>query len=122
MSESVVTYDAHEYGEYVRHIERYLVLYGVTGWEVHYIHSQLEPGVAASISYNTDARTCIFKLTQSLYREYPCEYRVKALAEHEVLHLLLAPMLHEYSEGEEHSVIERLMSYGGTLDEQEQGG
>jgi len=64
-------------------------------WEVNYSWSDLEidhgeEGILALTAWDLEQRSVTFKLNKEFYHEKPAVWLLKAVAKHEVLHLLLA--------------------------------
>jgi len=103
---------------YIRHFTEKLNL---TDWNIEFEHSQIGDGVSATCWYDTQSRSCLFKLTRSTEGDYNLNTNVAKIALHEVLHLLLGNLLHiaavtqDDTKGltlsEEHAVINKLLKF-----------
>lgn len=113
------TFTGEDFEKFEKHVCKYLEKLQITGWNIQIRHEQIGNGTSADISYNIVSQHACFRLTQTVEYDYPVLQDPKALAKHEVLHLLLATLIWTAARTDdhcaddivahEHNVINRLM-------------
>lgn len=112
-------YTEFDFGVFKQGVDGWMRELGMTEWKYEVKFSQVDSGTSARVSYNCVSKKALFQLSRFVEGEFGMEVDPAALAQHEVLHLLLSDYcwlaakvkddMNDVVVSHEHEIINRLM-------------
>jgi hypothetical protein len=97
-------FKSKEFNEFKAAVVYWLNRFAITGWDILIVHKQIEEGALAQCHYDTVSKNCIFSLTKET-DGFESSMSMNRLALHEVIHLLVADLVHVCTVSEDQEVI-----------------
>jgi hypothetical protein len=113
------TFSNEDFTAFSEAVQYWVCRFGLSEWNVVVEHEQIGDNVQANASYEPKSKQALVRLTKSAEGDYGFQPDMKALALHEVLHLLFsdfcwvaAKAKDDYADvvqSHEHAIINRLV-------------
>jgi len=77
---------------FVRECKKWINKFGLLGWEINYVHEDLDPKARATCTADLDGRLVLLNLSVSLDLD-PTDVAIKRVAFHEVMEVFLSQIV-----------------------------